>query len=225
MPFKHNIIQLPTLSRIDGNGGPRLYETPTGEKYPSVTSILGATANKSGLYEWQRRVGKEEASKITNRAATRGTKIHKLCEDVLNGIDVDKKKLIPTVSILFGQVEPVLHSDVDNIRAIEARLFSHKLRAAGSVDLVADYKGELSIIDFKTSLRPKKIEWIRDYFLQTAMYSYMLYEMTGLVSKKLVVIVANEENLRGPQVFVQSPSDYIDEAANRCKMFHSAKSG
>lgn len=219
MIFKHNIIELPKLERIDSNIGPRLYLTPDGKKYPSVTSILGSTSDKSGLHAWRKRIGAEEADKITRRAANRGTKIHTLCEDLISNKDIDTSKLMPVQNKLFKQIKPVILERVNNIVCMESKLFSHKLKAAGSVDLIANFDNILSVIDYKTSLKPKKKEWIQDYFLQTTMYSYMFYEMTGIMCKRIVVLIVNEEGL-DPQIFIENPANYIREASLRCKTFH-----
>lgn len=218
--FKLDLIDLPSLVRIDGEI--RHYETPTGEKYPSVTTVLDKTSDKSFLYAWRARVGEAEAAEITKRAATRGTATHLLCEKAILNQPYDLRDERPIDVHLFKQLEPFLHSNVDNIRVSEGSLFSHKLKVAGSVDLIADYQYKPAVIDFKTSLKNKRKNWIENYFMQCAMYSYMFWEMTGLHHPTLVVAIAVEEE-NTPQIFVEHVNDWIDKAQDRCKKYHSAK--
>lgn len=215
--FKLNLIDLPSLERIDGEI--RHYQTPTGEKYPSVTTVLDKTSDKSFLYAWRARIGETEANEITKRAARRGTATHLLCEKVALNQPFDLQGERPIDVHLFKQLEPWLHANVDNIRVSEGRLFSHKLKVAGSVDLIADYQATPAVIDFKTSLKNKRLEWIENYFMQCAMYSYMLWEMTQLHHPILVVAIAVEEE-NTPQIFVEHVNDWIDKAHDRCKKYH-----
>jgi ATP-dependent exoDNAse (exonuclease V) beta subunit len=218
--FKLDLIDLPSLVRIDGEI--RHYETPTGEKYPSVTTVLDKTSDKSFLYAWRARVGEAQAAEITKRAATRGTATHLLCEKVILNQEFDLRDERPIDVHLFKQLEPWLRNNVDNIRVSEGSLFSHKLKVAGSVDLIADYQNKPAVIDFKTSLKNKRKDWIENYFMQCAMYSYMFWEMTGIHHPTLVVAIAvEEENV--PQIFVEHVNDWIDKAQDRCKKYHMAK--
>ena len=215
--FKLNLIDLPSLERIDGEI--RHYLTPTGEKYPSVTTVLDKTSDKSFLYAWRARIGETEANEITKRAARRGTATHLLCEKVALNQPFNLQEERPIDVHLFKQLEPWLHENVDNIRVSEGRLFSHKLKVAGSVDLIADYQNKPTVLDFKTSLKYKRLEWIENYFMQCAMYSYMLWEMTQLHHPTLVVAIAVEEE-NTPQIFVEHVNDWIDKAHDRCKKYH-----
>lgn len=216
--FKLNLIDLPTLVRNDGEI--RTYETPTGEKYPSVTTVLDKTSDKSFLHAWRARVGEDAAAEITKRAARRGTATHLLCEKVVlnEPFDLSEERAIDVH--LFKQLEPWLRENVDNIRCSEGQLFSHKLKVAGSVDLIANYRNQAAIIDFKTSLKNKRKDWIENYFMQCAMYSYMFWEMTQIHHPTLVVAIAvEEENV--PQIFVEHVNDWIDKAQDRCKRYHA----
>ena len=192
MPFIHNPIDLPSLDRqtIDGV---RYYKVPeSGEliKLPSITSIT-SHYKKEFFDEWRAKVGVEEANRITKRATSRGTEMHLLTEHYLNNQEVPKAKL-PISGMLFNIAKPGLDR-IDNIIAQEKALYSLRLGVAGTVDCIADFDGELSIIDFKTSKAPKPREWIEGYFVQAAAYSCMLYELTGLKAKKLVIIMACED--------------------------------
>ena len=219
MAFNVDLIELPSLIRHDGEQ--RFYETPTGEKYPSVTTVLSKTKDTTHLVAWRKRVGEQEADRITKKAASRGTATHLLCEKLVLNEPNDLTQEMPLSVHLFKQLERFLVADVNNIRVSEGSLFSHKLRVAGSVDLVANYRNHAAIIDFKTSARYKRAEWIEDYFMQAAMYSFMLWEMTKLHHPKLVVAIAVEEE-NDPQIFVEDVNDWLDKARDRCKTYHGS---
>ena len=196
MAFKHlHIHNIPQL---------RATTTPEGRRYrvgdslyPSVTTVIGHSKKKS-IMEWRNRVGEEEANAISKRASTRGNKCHKLCELYLENKSISKYKDDPLSMGLFYQIKPYLDS-IDNIHALEDPLSSSLLKMAGRVDCIAEYKGELAIIDFKTSSKTKREEWIDNYFAQETAYAIMFQELTGLIPKKLVTIIACETG--SPQVF------------------------
>lgn len=219
--FNHDLIELPTLIRHDGES--RYYETPGGKKYPSVTTVLGAMQDKSGLIAWRKRVGDAEADRVSKRASGRGTAVHKLCESfVLNDPNFyeEEAAAMPINRQMFRQLQKVLKDHVSNIRISEGSLFSHKLRIAGSVDLVALWNGRLAIIDFKTSGSAKREQWIENYFFQCALYGYMLYEMTGLLADTMVVMIALEEEDQ-PQIFERKMSEYAPRAHATVKAYHA----
>jgi len=244
--FNLDLIDLPSLVRIDGEI--RHYETPTGEKYPSVTTVLSKTKDQTFLHAWRQRIGEDAAAKITAQAGRRGTATHLLCEKFVLNEPIDLKQEMPLSVHLFKQLEGVLKENVNNVRVSEGSLFSHKLKVAGSVDLIANWRNHAAIIDFKTSRKNKRKDWIEDYFMQCAMYSYMFWtsrknkrkdwiedyfmqcamysymfwEMTGLHHPTLVVAIAVEEE-NEPQIFVEHVNDWIDKAQDRCKKYHSAK--
>ena len=97
----------------------------------------------------------------------------------------------PLSDFLFKIAKPELNK-INNIYALEGSLYSKQLGIAGTVDCIAEYNGELAIIDFKTSKKPKPREWIEHYFVQCMAYGCMLYEITGIMVKKLVIIMACE---------------------------------
>jgi len=216
--FNLDLIELPTLIRHDGES--RYYETPTGEKYPSVTTVLDKTSDKTALHAWRKRVGEEEANRVSTRATRRGTAVHTLCEKFVLNESIDLSEEMPFNVIMFKQLERFLSKNVNNIRGSESSLFSHKLKIAGSCDLIANYNNHAAIIDFKTSTKPKKHEWIENYFLQCAMYSYMFWEMTQLYHPTIVIAIALEED-SGPQIFVDNVNNWIDKARDRCSRYHA----
>ena len=196
MAFKHlNIHSFPILKATTTQQGRRYLVD--GMMWPSVTTVIGHSKKKS-IMEWRNRVGEEEANAISKRASTRGNKCHKLCELYLENKSISKYKDDPLSMGLFYQIKPYLDS-IDNIHALEAPLCSSLLKMAGRVDCIAEYNGELAIIDFKTSTKYKREEWIHDYFAQEPAYAIMFQELTGLIPKKLVTIIACETG--EPQVF------------------------
>jgi genome maintenance exonuclease 1 len=203
--FKHISLpcELPKLKRIDENGT-RKYLTPTGEKYPSITTIL-AEYNRKAITEWRLRVGYDNAIKISNKASSRGTKFHSACEDYLNN-------KVPTFTNplqvdSFNSFKPILHN-INNIYAQELQMFSDTLRVAGTVDCIAEYEGVLSVIDFKTASKPKKKENIENYFMQCSAYAIMFEELFGIEINQIVVPISVQDET--PQIFVEQKNNYIE---------------
>ena len=185
--FNHVEVNYPTLTRemIDGV---RYYDTPDGQKLVSITSII-SHYNREIFRKWRARVGNDEANKITKKSTSRGTDMHTLVENYM--LNKELPTVQPLSESLFKQAKPDLDK-IDNIHAIEQALFSKELGVAGTVDCIAEYEGELAIIDFKTSKKPKPEKWIEHYFVQCAAYACMLYEMTGIMVKKFVIIMSCE---------------------------------
>ena len=187
--FNHVDIEVPTLKRVTNSDGSRVYETPTGKRYPSVTTVTGLL-KKDTIMEWRKRVGEEEANRISSSAARRGTRIHTLCETYLKNLD-------PNVGMfdmeMWNSIKPVLH-DIDYIHALETPLYSDHLQVAGTVDCIAKYKGRMSVIDFKSSRRVKNRDEIHDYFMQCSAYAVAFEERTGIPVPDLVVIMAIDDH-------------------------------
>jgi len=188
--FNHVDLNLEPLKRetIDGV---RYYSIPDVEELIKLVSITSVTShfNKQIFIDWRKRVGTETADKITKAATTRGTDMHTLTEYYLKNDDLPT---VPPISeFLFKIAKPKLNL-INNIYALEGPLYSKQLGIAGTVDCIAEYDGELSIIDFKTSKKPKPREWIEHYFVQAMAYGCMLYEMKNISIKKLVIIMACE---------------------------------
>ena len=212
--FEYELLEFAELQRIDGPI--RLYETPEGKRYPSVTTVLGKMTDKSALEAWKKRVGEDEAARVSSRAATRGTNVHTMCENYVLGNDIDTS--MPHNMMMFNQIKKVLDEKVDMIRATECTLFSDHLKLAGSCDLIADYDGRLSIIDYKTSAKLKRKDWIEGYFLQASLYSYMLWEMTGILVKDIVIIIGVDDSLES-QIFVERPQRYLEKAVDLVRSY------
>ena len=188
--FKHNWVTLPKLKQINSEDG-RKYAIDEEVKYPSITTVLGKTKDLSYLKEWRKRVGEEHANKVTAAATSRGTSMHKLCEDYLLNQDLDDLGST-SGELLFRGIRPYLDR-IDNVRALESGLFSHKLHVAGTVDCIADYDGELTIIDFKTAKSAKRESYIHDYFMQGAFYFTSFYELTGELPKQILVLISVQD--------------------------------
>ena len=188
--FEHVDVSLPTLERetIDGV---RYYKVPDDEELLRLVSITSVTShfNKEIFINWRKKVGDEEADRITRAATSRGTHMHTLVEHHLKNEDLPKVQ--PISDFLFKIAKENLNR-INNIYALEGSLYSKELGIAGTVDCIAEYDGELAIIDFKTSKKPKPREWIEHYFVQCMAYGCMLYELTGISVKKLVIIMACE---------------------------------
>ena len=185
--FNHISHNFPKLLTEDVDGK-RMYRAPNGEHYPSVTTVL-SEYNKKEIQEWRARVGEEQANKISRQATTRGTSVHKVIEKYLKNEDISKYEMLPNVKSLFFRMKEELDKKVNNIHCLEDKLYSHTLKLAGTVDCISEYNGELSVIDFKTSVRLKKKENIGNYFMQGAAYSTMFTEMTGLPINKIVILI------------------------------------
>ena len=209
---------LPDLE-VTTTGNGRFYKLPSGRLAASVTTILGAGADKKKLLEdWRKRVGEEEANRISRVATGRGTRMHQLCEDYLNNGDNILKGSMPDAASFFNQIKPYINK-INNIHYMEDALYSEKYRIAGRVDCIAEYDGVLSIIDFKTSSKTKKKEWISSYFQQTTAYSLMYEEHLGLPIDQLVVIMATESGT--PQVFIESASNWKESLIEVIKDYYN----
>lgn len=188
--FKHIDIELPKLERVTIDGV-RYYEVPDEEELLKLVSITSVTShfNREIFVKWRKKVGEEEAQKITKAATNRGTDLHSLVENYLYNKDLPPVPPLP--DFLFKIAKTELNR-INNIYALEGSLYSKQLGIAGTVDCIAEYDGELAIIDFKTSKKPKPKEWITHYFVQCMAYGAMFYELTGIPIKKLVIIMACE---------------------------------
>lgn len=189
--FTHIDIELPKLERTTIDGV-RYYEVPDNGELLKLVSITSVTSHKNRQFfaEWRQKVGEEEANKITKQATSRGTDMHTLCEMYLRNEELPKD-ILPISQILFSIAKPYLKK-INNIHALENSLYSKTLGIAGTVDCIGEYDGELAIIDFKTSKKPKPKDWIEHYFVQCAAYACMLYELTGIIVKKFVIIMSCE---------------------------------
>jgi len=196
--------EFPKLERDTKPDGTRVYKTPSGKSYPSVTTVTGLHSKQS-IMEWRKKVGEEAANKISNRAATRGTRIHTLCESYLRGESTEPD--IFDQEIYKGLV-PYLDK-INNIHALEDPLYSDHLEVAGTVDCIAEYDGKLAVIDFKTSSKVKQRDWITGYFMQTSAYAVAFEERTGIPVGRMVIIMGVDDH--EPLIFEEKRDDWIGE--------------
>ena len=195
--------EIPDLKTKNINGK-RHYVVGDGKYYPSVTTVTSLLSRK-GIADWRKKVGNEKANRISTKASRRGTAIHTICEKYLDNED-PFKKIMPSNRETFNSIKSILDDNINNIRAQEVALYSDYLGLAGRCDCIGIWDNELAIIDWKTSNKPKKWEWIEDYFLQATAYSIMYEERTKKPVGKAVVVIAVEED--SPQVFVERTKNF-----------------
>jgi hypothetical protein len=202
-------ISFPELTAEIVEGVGRIYTTPEGNRYPSITTVIGKSSDQSWLDEWKARVGEEQVRKVSGQASRRGTAVHELAEEYLKNNPRYTKGHMPVNISSFNQIKPILDKHVNRIHGLEVPLYSDKLRVAGRVDCLSEWDSQLAIIDFKTSKRVKKREDIGHYFIQASAYSYMTYERTGLLPKLVVIIMMVDDD--NPLVFVEKSKDWIEK--------------
>lgn len=216
MIFTH--VKPPEIQELETEtvDGKRYYVTPSGKKYPSVTTVSGFASAKS-IQQWRKRVGAEKANKISTQAAVRGTAVHKLCEDYINNVENYEEKHMPVNIQAFNSIKPLLNNNLNNVIMQECPLYSDYLEVGGRVDCIADWNGTLSVIDFKTSRKVKKKEWIKGYMMQESAYCVMFEERTKIPIKQIVTVITvdNEE----PQVFIENRDNFIWDFIDVRKQF------
>ena len=207
--FKHEAIDLgyDDLDTKTGPGG-RVYTDPFGNTYPSITTVL-SILSREAIQAWRARVGVEEANKISRIASSRGTEVHNLLERYVDNDPDFSKGVMPNILQSFYDVKDVLDNNLQKVYAQEAPLYSKHLGLAGRVDCVGVWDGKNSIIDYKTSRKLKKKEWISGYFMQCAAYAVMWEERTGMPITQLVVMIAVDNE--SPQVFIEHRDNWIEQ--------------
>lgn len=221
--FEHIGVDLgyKDLEAVTTDSG-RVYQTPSGKKYPSITTVLGHFG-KHKLMEWRKAVGEEVANRVGRLAADRGTRLHTICEKYIdNEEDVFGVKTMPHVKMMFNSIKPILDSRIGKVYLQEVPLYSDHLRIAGRVDLIAEFDGVKSIIDFKTSSRRKTAEDIKDYFEQEAAYAIMFEERTGIPIVNLVTIMA-VENDKEPLVFKEHRDNHASDLIKKIRLYEREK--
>ena len=215
--FTHKSVEIPEVSTKTVNRK-RFYVTPDGGIFPSITTVL-SVRSKEGLAEWRKRVGEDVANYISRTAATRGTKVHQMCEDFLNNNEVqkDNREFLPYC--LFQQLKPVIETNINNIYAQECGLWSDKYKVAGRVDCIAEYNGVPSIVDFKTSRSSRNDEYNESYYIQAAAYAEMFEERTGIEINQIVILVVTEDGQ--VQEFVKQKHEYLPMLVETIEQFVS----
>lgn len=203
--FQHKLVSIPKLKQITKPEGRRYLIEGTETYYPSITTVLGSVSDKSGLIAWRQRVGEEKANAISRNATTRGTSMHQLCEDYLRNNPLDDLGS-PSGNMLFRGIRPLL-DNINNVRCLEAALYSTRFKVAGTVDCIAEYKGKLTVIDFKTANKPKQEKWIQNYFKQGCFYFWAYYELTGELPEQIAILISVEDGTN--QEFILEAKDVI----------------
>lgn len=203
--FEHVGVELQEMNAVTTDTG-RKYRTPEGIDYPSITTVLSILSRDS-IAAWRKRVGEEEANRISYRASTRGTAVHEIVEKYINNDANYKDGYTPDIIQSFLDLKPILDSRIGKVYAQEAPLYSNHLGVAGRVDCVAEFDGKLSIIDFKTSLKPKRKDWVKNYFMQESAYAIMWEERTGQPIVQLVTIISVDN--APPQVFIEHRDNWV----------------
>ena len=201
------------LDREDGHW----YQTKFDQIYPSISTILSETASdekKNGLKTWKENEPAHQY--ITAQAQDIGTQSHKIIEDYLsNNLSIEEFDLLPIAH--FNNLKPYLEN-ISDVVSIEQRMYSDKLKVAGTSDLIARYNGELSIIDYKTKRKPQIDDYMYEYYLQTTCYSQMFQEVTGEKIHQVVILVSSEKNTR--QEFIKTCDDYLDSVTERIDNYY-----
>jgi len=200
----------------------RIYVFDDNSQYYSVTTMLGATADKRALKEWQERIGLQEAQRQTEYAATIGTQMHEALEYFM----LNKKEPSYPNSVIKNMVKqiiPYLSKRVYKVYYSELLLYSDNLKLAGTADGIVDYyfknNVHFCVLDFKTSKKYKKPKWIVDYLLQLALYAIMYEEIYGQKIDYGVLLFAYKEKRQGQKEFIVHLDAYKKMAIERNKKF------
>lgn len=210
---------LPDLKSETHSDGKRYYTSPSGKRLPSVTTVVGAM-KKQAIMEWRNRVGEVEANRISKLATGRGNRVHDLAERYLKNEKIDWVREMPDSVEMFRTLIPYLQR-INNIHYIEQALWSEQIGMAGRVDLIAEWDGVLSVIDFKTSKKIKKAEDIQDYFAQCTAYSGMYEEHVGVPIDQIVIVMAVEDEK--PLIFIEKTGDHINTLLEHIEFYLNNK--
>lgn len=224
MEFIHEKIDMgyENLDRRDSPDG-RRYVTLDGNAYPSVTTVL-SILNEESIAKWRARVGEEEANRVGNRAATRGTAVHSLIEKYLKNEPDCRDGFLPHVVQSLENLKPLLDKHVTKVYAQEVPLYSDHLQLAGTCDAVVEWDGVPTIVDWKTSRRPKKKANIGNYFMQLAAYAVMWEERTGMPIQQTRIVMDVDDF--HPVMYKETRDAWIDKLIevrdeyNRRQLFH-----
>ena len=205
MMFEHVPVELTEMNAVTTDTG-RKYMTPEGVNLPSITTVLSILSRDS-IAKWRKRVGEAEANRISTRASGRGTRVHEICEKYVNNEPDFMNGYTPDIIQSFLDLKPILDERLTKVFAQEAPLYSNHLGVAGRVDCVGIFDGKPSIIDYKTSMKPKRLDWIKNYFMQEAAYAIMWEERTGQPITQLVTIISVDNS--EPQVFIEHRDNWV----------------
>lgn len=228
MTFIHKPYKFEKLE-TEMDGDKRYYLTPTGNKHPSVTTVLSQMLSKEALIAWRERIGDEEADKIMNYASERGKTVHSYCEKYVKEyltkgeVDENWKEENEVAYGGFLKIKKVMDSKVKIVNNLEFNLWSDRIKTGGTCDVLCQYDYVPSVLDYKTSMKFKKEEWIKKYFLQCCVYALMVYELHGVIIPQMVVVIATD-GIDNAQVFVKKTKDYVRETLDIFEKFHGVPS-
>tara|TARA_B100000963_G_scaffold347973_1_gene354909 strand:+ start:241 stop:918 length:678 start_codon:yes stop_codon:yes gene_type:complete len=204
--FKHEKLDLGYNDLVADTGeSGRVYVSPDGSRYPSVTTVLGVLGEDS-IRAWRARVGEDVANQISHRASNRGTAVHSIVEKYLRNEDTSDN--LPHIKQSLANLRPILDKSIGKIFGLETALYSRHLGMAGRCDCIAEWNGVPSIIDFKTSRKVKKKEWISSYFAQASAYAIMFEERTGLAIPNTVIVMDVDDN--HPLIFEEHRDNFVE---------------
>ena len=207
---------------VSYKNGTRYYEVEPGVTYPSMTSVLSILSRDS-IAKWKKRVGRKKADAISRKGRVRGNEVHQICEDYLNNKEDYINGQMPDSIELFDILKAPLASRLNKIYHLESALYSNELGVAGRADLIGEWMNVPVILDFKTSARPKKEEWINNYFMQGAGYSVMYEEMTGIKIEHMLILVAvagSQNKFPHIQYFPAAVKDWIDPLKDTIRKYN-----
>lgn len=216
--FIHENYKSFELERDDTEKG-RYYVAPDGTRYPSVTTVLSNSRDKTGLEKWRKSIGKERANEILKQAQNRGNAVHKLAEEYIKNNPLWARGHMPSNLDSFKQFRILLDNNINVVYGQELMLYSEMLQSAGTADLVCQWDGVNAIVDFKTALREKTEEFALGYLLQATAYSIMVEERFGLVCPRVVVLLARDHENQ-PQVFIRETETYRQRVTDIFHNYH-----
>ena len=219
--FNHVPVELQEMDAVTTDSG-RKYKTPEGVNLPSITTVLSILSRDS-IAKWRKRVGEAEANKISTRASGRGTRVHEIIEKYVNNDPDFRNGYTPDIIESFLAVKPILDERLTEVFAQEAPLYSNHLGVAGRVDCVGIFDGKPSIIDYKTSMKPKRLDWIKNYFMQESAYAIMWEERTGQPITQLVTIISVDN--ADPQVFIEHRDNWVRPLRDTIAQYNEENSG
>jgi hypothetical protein len=224
MIIKNRISEfvIPSIKQINADGK-RTYLTPSGESYPSLTGVTGLLG-RDGIKAWRARVGEAEANRISRMASSRGTSMHTLAEhyilDDTEGFSHVSQKAMPDAISMFNSLKKVLDGNLEEILAVEAKLWSDELEVAGTVDCIGKYMAKYAVMDWKTSRKEKSKGQITNYFCQGAGYAKMWEERTGMKIDHVLIFIATEETGK-THVYHAYVDDYINQLRELREQFRN----
>ena len=215
----HPVLSQPCTTTMVGNSRYYKFGDQDEFSYPSITTVLSYNPEKKkGLAAWRSRIGEDNARKIVNNSSKRGTSLHSICERYIDNYEGYIEGAMPDAREMFLSLKPHLDSNLNGIVCQEQFLYSHTLKLAGRTDLIAYWGSDLAVLDFKNSIKPKREEWLSDYYKQLSGYAAMYYDMTGQIIKKGVVLIA-VEGQRDPQIFITNPWRWIESLYEDIKTY------